>query len=200
MKLFLKKKSVTKEAPPVIPVLTKGFMKTQDKPTQGEEARGQAKAQVFTVYHIALPHQEKIWQEWQVEIEQFLPKVGILFLEFTTVLENAERERIERHFNAVAQGLESPYCHSVGFLNPTLSWATVEAFIQQTRKRIFLERVPELAAGRYEQHTKALRASADLFFTRRYAEAGEKYREAMEQQLKEIEIRDTEISRQLETL
>jgi hypothetical protein len=95
-------------------------MRPQDKPTQGEEAGRQTKAQVFTVYHIALPHQEEIWQEWQVEIEQFLPKVGILFLEFTTVLENEERERIERHFNAVAQGFESPYCHSVDFLKQTL--------------------------------------------------------------------------------
>ncbi len=173
-------------------------MKTQHKNTQGEKAKSQA--QVFTVYHIAIPHQEEIWQEWKTEIETFLPKVDIIFLEFTTVLENEERERIEQHFNELAQGNAPPYFHSVDLSRPILSWTSIEDFIHRTRKRIFLEKMPELAADLYRRHDEALRENADLFFQRRYTDAGKKYQEAMELQMNEIELRDAAISRQLDEI
>ncbi len=172
-------------------------MKNQSRNVQGEEAEVQAQV---TVYHIALPHQEEIWREWVPEIEKFLPEVELIFLEFTTILENAERERIERHFNELSQGKVSPYFHSVDFLRPTLSWTTVEEFIHNTRKKIFLERMPEIAGEVYDRHREALREKADLFFKRRYREAGEKYQEAMELQMNEIEMRDVEIGKQLDEI
>jgi hypothetical protein len=170
-------------------------MKKQTEKTQVEEVD---QAQV-TVYHIAIPHQEEIWREWVPEIEQFLPKVDIIFMEFTTVMENSERERIENHFNELAQGRMPPRFHPVD-LKPTLSWRTLEEFIHNTGKKVFLERMPAIAGEIYERHREALRANVDLFFKRRYEEAGDKYREAMELQMKEIELRDAEIGRQLDEL
>lgn len=170
-------------------------MKKQNENTQGEEVEEQAQ---IMVYHIAIPHQEEIWREWVQEIEKFLPKVEILFLEFTTILEYGERERIEKHFNELSQGKVSPYFHSVDFSKPTLSWTTVEEFIHNTNKKIFLEKMPEIAAEIYDKHREALREKVELFFKRRYKEAGKKYQEAMELQMKEIEIRDAEIGRQLD--
>lgn len=173
-------------------------MKRQNKNTQGEDAEEQA--QVFTVYHIAIPHQEEIWRVWLPEIEKFLPKVEIIFVEFTTILEDEERERIEKHFNELSQGRASPYFHPANFSKPTLSWTTVEDFIHNTRKKIFLEKMPEIAGEIYEMHEEALREKVDLFFKRRYKEAGKKYQEAMELQMNEIEIRDAEIGRQLDKI
>ena len=134
------------------------------------------------------------------EIEKFLPRVEIIFLEFTTILESGEREMVEKHFNELSQGKVSPYFHSVDFSKPTLSWTTVEEFIHNTRKKIFLERMPGIAGEIYDRHRDALREKFDLFFKRRYNEAGKKYQEAMELQMKEIEIRDAEISRQLDEI
>ena len=170
-------------------------MKTQTKKTQVEEPD---QAQV-TVYHIAIPHQEEIWREWVPGIEKFLPKVEIIFMEFTTVLENSERERIENHFNELAQGRVPPRFHPVD-LKPTLSWRTLEEFIHNTGKKVFLEKMPAIAGEIYERHREALREKVDLFFKRSYEEAGKKYREAMELQMKEIELRDAEIGRQLDEL
>ena len=171
-------------------------MKNQNK-NDGGRAEEQAR---ITVYHIAIPHQEEIWTEWVSEIEKFLPKVGIIFVEFTTILEDVERERIEKHFNELSQGKESPYFHSADFSKPTLSWTTVEDFIHNTRKKIFLERMPRIAGEIYDRHRDALREKVDLFFKRRYKEAGKKYQEAMELQMKEIKIRDAEIGRQLDKI
>ncbi|MBE0516395.1 MAG: hypothetical protein IBX41_03235 [Methanophagales archaeon] len=171
-------------------------MKNQTKKTQVEE---QDQAQV-TVYHIAIPHQEEIWRAWVPGIEQLLPKVDIIFMEFTTVLENTERERIENHFNELAQGRMPPRFHPVDFLKPILSWRTLEEFIHNTGKKVFLEKMPAIAGEMYERHREALRANVDLFFKRSYKEAGKRYREAMELQMKEIELRDAEISRQLDEL
>ncbi len=170
-------------------------MKTQTKKTRVEEPD---QAQV-TVYHIAIPHQEEIWRAWVPGIEQFLPKVDIIFMEFTTVLENSERERIENHFNELAQGRMPPRVHPVD-LKPTLSWRTLEEFIHNTGKKVFLEKMPAIAGEIYERHCEALREEVDLFFKSRYEEAGKKYREAMELQMKEIELRDAEISRQLDEI
>jgi hypothetical protein len=175
-------------------------MKSQNTNSRGNKDETQERASAFTVYHMALPHQEEIWGEWRAEIETFLPKVELIFLEFTTILENGKREQVEKHFNELAQGLASPYFHSLDFLRPALSWTTVEAFIHNTRKRIFLENMPEIAAEIYERHCEALQEKADLFFERRYTKAGEKYREAMALQMKEMEIRDAEISRQLDEI
>ncbi len=172
-------------------------MKTQNKNSQRKREVTQEQAQV---YHIAIPHQEEIWREWMREIEKFLPQVEIIFLEFTTILENGERERIEKHFNELSQGKVSPYVHSADFLKPTLSWTTVEEFIHNTRKKIFLEKMPEIAGEVYDRHREALREKVELFFKRRYKEAGKKYQEAMELQMKEIEIRDVEIGRQLDEI
>lgn len=160
-------------------------MKNQN--TQGEGDEEQEQARVFTVYHIAIPHQEEIWREWMPEIEKFLPKVEIIFLEFTTILENGERERIEKQFNELSQGRALPYFHSEDFLKPTLSWTAVEEFIHNTSKKIFLERMPGIAGEVYDRHREALREKVELFFKRRYKEAGKKYEEAMELQMKEIE-------------
>jgi len=172
-------------------------MKNQSKNIQGEEAVAQAQV---TVYHIAIPHQEEIWREWAWEIEKFLPEVEIIFLEFTTILENGERGRIEKHFKELSQGKVSPYFHLADFLRPTLSWTTVEEFIHNTRKEIFLEKMPEIAGEVYDRHREVLREKADLFFKRRYKEAGKKYQEAMELQMKEIAIRDAEIGKQLDEI
>jgi hypothetical protein len=158
------------------------------------------RAPLFTVYHIALSHQEEIWRAWMPEIKTFLPKVAIIFLEFTSLLEGEERARIARHFNDVAQGRAAPFVHRTDFSKPTLSWHTLEEFIQNTGKKIYLEEMPARAAELYERHGEALHASVDLFFHRRYREAGEKYREAMELQLQEIELRDAEISNQLDAI
>ncbi|RZN34768.1 MAG: hypothetical protein EFT35_08930 [Methanophagales archaeon ANME-1-THS] len=165
-------------------------MQTTDKKTRS----------AVTVYHIAIPHQEEIWRRWAVEIEKFLPRVEIILLEFTTILEQGERERIEQHFNELAQGKASPRLHPVDVLKPALSWATLEEFIHNTGKRIYLERMPALAGELYEQHGEALRENVALFFQRSYREAGKKYREAMELQLEEIELRDAEIARQLDEI
>jgi uncharacterized protein YecE (DUF72 family) len=86
-------------------------LKKQNKNKEGEEAE---QAQV-TVYHIAIPHQEELWREWMPEIEKFMPKVRILFLEFTTLLDKGERKRIEKHFNFLSQGKVLPYFHSEDF-------------------------------------------------------------------------------------
>jgi len=153
-----------------------------------------------TVYHIAIPHQEEIWREWLPEIERFLPEVELIFLEFTTVMENGERERIENYFNELAQGRIPPHFHPDDFLKPILSWTTVEEFIYNTGKKVFLERMPAIAGEIYERHREALREYTDLFLDRKYAEAGEKYREAMELQMDEIELRDAEISKQLDEI
>ena len=171
-------------------------MKNKNKKTQVEKAD---QAQV-TVYHIAIPHQEEIWSEWVPEIEKFLPKVGLIFVEFTTVLENSERERIENHFSELAQGRMPPRFYPSDFLKPILSWTTLEEFIHNTGKKIVLEKMPARAGEIYERHREALRANVDLFFKRSYEEAGKKYREAMELQMKEIELRDAELGRQLDEL
>ena len=97
-----------------------------------------------TIYHIAIPHQEEIWNEWVSEIEKFLRKVDVIFLEFTTILEPRARERIEKHFNDLSQGVSPPSLHPVDFLKPTLSWATVEEFIYNRRKKIYLEQMPAI--------------------------------------------------------
>jgi hypothetical protein len=170
-------------------------MKNQTKKTQEKADQAQV-----TVYHIALPHQEEIWRAWVPEIEQFLPRVDRIFIEFTTVLENGERERVEKHFNELAQGRMPPRFHPDDFLKPILSWTTLEEFIHNTGKKVFLEKMPAIAGEIYERHREALRASVDLFFKRSYGEAGKKYREAMELQMKEIELRDAEIGRQLDEL
>jgi hypothetical protein len=172
-------------------------MKTPDKKTQSAEGDHHAPV---TVYHIAIPHQEEIWRRWAFEIEKFLPRVEIILLEFTTVLENGERKRIEHHFNELSQGKASPRLHPMDVLNPALSWATLEEFIHNTRKRIYLEKMPALAGELYERHDEALRENVALFFQRSYGEAGKKYREAMELQLNEIELRDAEIARQLDEI
>ena len=169
-------------------------MKTQNVKTQREEVD---QAQV-TVYHIAIPHQEAIWREWVPEIEKFLPEVDIIFVEFTTLLENGERERIEQHFNDLSQGKVLPRLHPVDVLNPALSWTTVEEFIYNTGKRVYLEKMPAIAGEMYERHSEALREYIEFFFQRSYKEAGKKYREAMELQLKEVELRDEDISGQLD--
>jgi hypothetical protein len=171
-------------------------MKNQIKKTRVEEPD---QAQV-TVYHIAIPHQEEIWREWVPEIEKFLPKVELIFMEFTTVLENSERERIENHFNELAQGRMPPRFHPVDFLKPILSWTTLEEFVHNTEKKVVVEKMPAIAGAIYERHREALREKVDLFFKRRYGEAGKKYRESMELQMKEIELRDAEIGRQLDEL
>ncbi|HID20673.1 MAG TPA: hypothetical protein EYP28_07060 [Methanophagales archaeon] len=171
-------------------------MKKQNKNKEGEEAE---QAQV-TVYHIAIPHQEELWREWMPEIEKFMPKVRILFLEFTTLLDKGERERIEKHFNFLSQGKVLPYFHSEDFLKSTLSWTTVEEFLYNTRKKIFLENMPGIAGVIYDRHNEALREKVDLFFERRFKEAGKKYQEAMELQMKEIKIRDEAIGRQLDEI
>ena len=157
------------------------------------------RAAQVTVYHIAIPHQEEIWSKWVPVIKKFLSKVQIIFLEFTSVMENSERERIENHFNKLAQGREPPRLHPLD-LRPTLSWRTVEEFIHNTGKKVFLEKMPVITAEIYERHEEALRDKVDLFFKRRYEEAGKKYREAMELQMREIELRDAEIDRQLDEL
>ena len=172
-------------------------MKTQSKKTRRAEGDHQAP---ITVYHIAIPHQEEIWREWVSEIKKFLPKVEILVIEFTTLLENSERERIENHFNELSQGKVSPRLHPVDVLKPALSWATLEEFIYNTRKKIYLEKTPVLASELYERHDEALRENVALFFQRRYVESGMKYREAMELQLNEIELRDAEIARELDEI
>jgi len=172
-------------------------MKKQNEKTQVEE--GDHQAQV-TVYHIAIPHQEAIWREWIPEIEKFLPEVDIIFMEFTTLLENAQRERIANHFNELSQGKVPPRLHPVDVLNPALSWATLEEFIHNTGKKVYLEKMPAIACEMYMRHEAALRENVELFFRRSYKEAGRKYREAMELQLKEIELRDAEISRQLDEI
>ncbi len=153
-----------------------------------------------TVYHIAIPHQDEIWRGYLPEIEKFLPEVEIVFMEFTTPLEDRERERIEWYFNELAQGKVLPRFHPQDFLRPILSWTTLEEFIYNTNKEVFLEKIPQLAVEIYERHCAALRCKADLFFERKYEEACRKYREAMELQMEEIELRDEEISKQLDEL
>ena len=69
-----------------------------DLQTKSKTMKNADQAQV-TVYHIAIPHQEEIWREWLPEIERFLPEVELFFLDFTIVMENGERERIENYFN-----------------------------------------------------------------------------------------------------
>ncbi len=158
-----------------------------------------AQAQV-TVYHIAIPHQEEIWREWASEIEKFLPKVGIIFIEFTTPLGDTERSAVERHFNELAQGKVLPRFYPQDFFRPILSWTTLEEFIYNTKKKVFLEEIHPLAVEIYERHCEALRGKADLFFERKYEEACRKYREAMELQMEEIELRDAAIGKQLDEI
>jgi hypothetical protein len=175
-------------------------MKSRNKSMQGEGAEPVQEQAPVSIYHVAIPHQEEIWREWLPEIEKFLPRVGIIFLEFTMILEHGERKRVEKHFNELAQGVASPHFHPVDFLQPILSWNTIEAFILNTRKKIFLENMPALASEFYEKHCKALQEEVELFFMRRYTEAGEKYREAMELQMQELELRDAAIGKQLDEI
>jgi len=115
-------------------------------------------------------------------------------------MEDGERERMESYFNELAQGRIPPRFHHEDFLKPILSWTTLEEFIHGTGKRVFLERMPAIAGEIYERHREALREYTELFLDRRYAEAGMKYREAMELQMDEIELRDAEISKQLDDI
>lgn len=164
------------------------------------EAVGKKDQRPATVYHIAIPHQEELWRQWVDEIEKFLPRVEIIFLEFTSLLDEGERERVERHFDDLAQGKALPRLHPGDPLKPALSWTTLEEFIYNTKKRIYLELMPALANELFVRHEQALREHVELFFLRRYREAGQKYREAMELQRQEIAVRDAEIARQLDDI
>ena len=69
-----------------------------DLQTKSKTMKNADQAQV-TVYHIAISHHEEIWGNSYLRYRAVLARGGAIFLDFTIVMENGERERIENYFN-----------------------------------------------------------------------------------------------------